>query len=205
MIMRTSMTPVLTLIMCLGCSDMGTDGTAELMIPDSVARELTFVVSNGEDFAFDADDPLLERAPGVVVDDLNDMDGCWGVALLGPSLGGAENLFSLYHVFRFDKENGTLTSWLLQTGALGSLALATEQTGTYELQDGNLLIEQYDSIEVIWATAEDLPVSELSARSLESVATLDGNRLRLRYGSADREPSDPLDESVYLQFDCPAD
>ncbi len=173
--------------------------------PKDLPAELRFVTENRSRFVEDPNDPLFELPPGTIVDDLSLLDGCWAAALPADVAVDGEPLLTLYFVYRFDAESGTFTSWIYQRDAFGRFfTLASGDSGTFVVEDGNRIVFTVQQTMGYDPETGEFLTAEPARDRFEELATLSGDRLRLHFGAADREPVDPGDDQVYTRFDCPA-
>ena len=155
-------------------------------------------------------DPLLADPPGTEMDDLAGVDGCWGSALLADN----PNVAAIYFVLQLDPAGERYEEWIL-TDALG-VVLVWHSVGPLKLGPGARLTMTRERSQAFGPPQDftgqadvmvnDFMWSELEddGRVLEFLGTLSGDRLRLHYGDANREPTDPGDDNVYVRFECPS-
>lgn len=198
-----------------GCSTYPDPGPLALRLPERLKErmpaDLLYVIDNPARFALDENDPLLSMAPGSRIDELEGVEGCWASALLAPD----PNFAAIYFLIRFDATSRTYQDWLLVdfVGVDGFLG-AQHTTGPFELGPEARLATTRELTQVFGPQPENVAADsglsvedfvwsdEPAGRTLEYLATLDGDRLRLHYGDANRAPADPGDDLVYLRFDC---
>ncbi len=193
--LRVAATYVVTALCCFGGACTAIDWSAvvtTLLTPEeleagfealeSLEPELAFVVDNRELFAYDGSEPLYNLPPGTVMDDISDLDGCWGTALFTKSNFGDRPLFALYFVHKFDAATGEYTIWIL--GDQLGLVSPYEDAGTFSVEDER----------------------RIETRTFDTksyLVTRQGDQMRLRFGPVDRDPVDRGDDELYTRFDCP--
>lgn len=122
-------------------------GCAPQLVPTrplAVPGEIDTLLEGRGQVAIGENDPRFSAEPGVVVDDLGGLDGCWAsyTTFSGPDdvpalLGALE--FDTYEFYDFDAATGSMT-WLIY-GELSNWSLANlvEYEGTFELAGDNRL------------------------------------------------------------------
>ena len=116
----------------VGCSD----GFAS---PQVLSTELDFVLANSEDFVVPQDNPLANADPGVVRDELSNLEGCWGA--YSERSDGTEFAF----VLMFDSQDQRIESHLYSTSiALFDLLLIT--AGHYSIEDEDRITASWDTV-----------------------------------------------------------
>jgi len=172
----------------------------------ALPAELDLVVNDRNTFSFDQSEPLATLAPGTVQDNLGGVDGCWGSASFSQAVSGERPVIGIYWVFAFDAGTGTYRSWGLQESYLGeAFVIGWEESGSYEVEGNDtLILTRLDGALLDPLTGEETAVDESTDNTMQFLATREGERLRLHFGSADRKAVDPGDDEIYTRFDCPS-
>ena len=189
-----------------------------LEIPQGVA----YVESSSDMFAQDPDDPLLKLSPGMVIDDLAGLSGCWG------AYAGAELVAPIeadVEFYQFDFDEGRLYYQILQRGADDPRSALIEG-GVYDYMTAlmypmDAADERVYSCEV---TAPDrITVALLATRfstdwpdqpdrgwyhtedpvPYDLQITLDGDRFVFGEGASPGFSGPHRDNLVFFRFDCP--
>jgi hypothetical protein len=184
---------------------------SELEIPP----ELQFVLDNPAQFISPADDPMETVAPGTVIDDLAELDGCWGLMLTEGE--EVEMHLALVAVYRFDRATGRYSAWTTigreAGGIWPTMPVISLEEGTFEVAGPALLRlkteKSYANVDpVTGQLTRDLreqPIdSDNPAWEQSGLATLDGDRLLFFLGDETAADVDLTEERpIHYRFACP--
>ena len=180
-------------------------GAFQLLIPpdeEDIPAPLAFVAGNEGMFTPSGDDPLANVAPGTVIDDLSQLDGCWGLSQPEPS---AEIPVELHQAHIFDRESGEYALWSLQKAFFGSVTILSGGTGTFSVDSDNRITVTTTKTFSYSPETRRLEEKEVVGEPpSEWAATLDGDWLRIRFGAAnDNEDQREDSFETFRRFDCP--
>lgn len=179
----------------VGCSD----GFAS---PQAHSTELDFVLANSEDFVAPEDNPLANDDPGVVRDELSNLEGCWGAYFGTP--GGSE----LGYVKVIDSQDQRIESHLYSKGVTPFDVLLVS-AGSYSIADEDRIIASWDTVtssDILTGLLIAVPAEDYYAETTEELLlTLSGEYLR-QYPVNDMLIPPGIDFSfslVFTKFECP--
>ncbi len=167
-------------------------------LPDALAR----VLENESEFLAGVDSQLARVTPGTPIDDLGNLDGCWGSIWKDEANPG----FVIAIVIHFDVENGTYTQWSVQDSAQFIRVIGISY-GTFEILDEAhvaLTSTEWYMNDPYTGELEQVPPSGETI-AFTTLVTVDGDDMLLVLGVDDPGDLDPNDTSYYSyrRFDCP--
>ncbi len=179
----------------VGCSDLFTS-------PQLLSTELDFVLANSEDFVVPQDNPLVDDDPGVVRDELSNLEGCWGEYF--ETSQGAEGA----SVFVFDSQDQRIESHTYAKD-LVVIDLLLITVGRYSVEDEDRITISWDTVThadvftgaLITEPAED----RLGDATDELLLTLSEDYLKAQFvDDMDHAPGMDFSSSIVLtKFECP--
>lgn len=182
----------------------GCDGFT--FVEPELPADVKFVYENAERFIATSDGPLSDVTPGTVIEPLDALNGCWGIAR--PSNNVNVPYTDIKSVDAFDVMHfDAATQEIIHTWKIhdlgGLITVVVVDRGTFEVLDASTVRLTYAA----WSgndpttgqfdpeTAYDQPVEATYE------LTLSGDRLALM--PVDGELPDGQSHPVYVQFDCP--
>ena len=179
----------------VGCSDLFTS-------PQLLSTELDFVLANGEDFVAPEDSPLANDDPGVVRDELSNLDGCWGEYF--ETSDGAEGAT----VFVFDSQDQRIESHIYAKD-LVVIDLLLITIGSYSVEDEDRITISWDTVthaDVFTGALITEPAENRFGETTdELLLTLSSDYLK-RCSIDDMDHATGIDfssSSVFTKFECP--
>ena len=179
--------------------------TGCIPLPD-LPPEIAFVYENEATFLMDWHVGSGGLEPGLPVDDLAELDGCWGMA----RQPGGEIPVMLYNAYRFDSATGALGGWALQQDPTGLqiFNVLSVDTGTYEItteDEGKEGLHQVITETLLndpdTGGMEPVPYDEPLEQT--HLVTMDGDTLYL-WDYDTPEGEDGVEwVFVYQRFECP--
>ena len=206
---RTTLTLSLFTLLFLATGCPTTPAPVDIEIPPEIAA----ITADLSIFRPANDDALLTIEPGAVVDDLAELDGCWG----GTLIEDASVSVALVVALQFDAAAGTYKRWSLVTSADGELLpylrVLTLEEGTFEITSENTLRlhleREFANLDPdtgeINSTLREVPITTNGAAiERPGVVTLSGDEMLFYIGAervADVDPGET--RLVFIQFACP--
>lgn len=202
------------LAVLVGCVNSDTPAETYRVSAEVLPREVAYVETNRATFAEEGNDPLADVAAGTPIDDLNELDGCWGtyyVLTTEPAAGATIGtpVLNGYEAFHFDAAAGTAAFQIYQDALSTEMSIFASYEGTYTVLDTQRIQVTWDSVVYFdpytgQIHTETLAVDD-AARNRVYWMTLSGDKLRARADDevASDDGTEGYDRRVYSQFDCP--
>ena len=170
--------------------------------PQLLSTELDFVLANSEDFVAPEDNPLANADPGVVRDELSNLEGCWGA--YSNRSDGAEFAFAL----TFDSQGQRIESHAYAKD-LVVIDLLFITVGRYSIADEDRITISWDTVthaDVFTGALITEPAENRFGETTdELLLTLSSDYLK-RYSIDDMDHATGIDFSssiVLTNFECP--
>ncbi len=194
---------------------MGVGACAPMITPpQDIPSEIQYVLDNPTVFAQSADDPMVDTAPGTVVDEMSTLDGCWGATGVFTQEGNNPEVTNS-EAYHFDSAAGTINWQIYQTisaPVVGAVSALLNPVGTYVVNAGGTGITITYTLlrgsDLQTGVIHDAPynvdtMGTILTSGSEVLVTVDGDKMKIANGTLKDKFESQRAELIFVRFDCP--